>query len=167
MIVTLVFVGILLLGFIISFLVFSTKINKRKKLCKEWKIGDKIILNYLSSAHSALIKSNLGYATLSGCNLEYVFVTIGDLVYRIKWDEVENNKSYNWRSDYEKCESLMGTKPTFNPEIKEDNNTSGKIDGKPIELLTEVECQVYLKQALDNEDFELAEKIRQQMQKFR
>lgn len=169
MIVTLVFVGILLLGFIISFLVFSTKINKRKKLCKEWKIGDKLILVTICRVSNELIKKNLEYATLVGCNPENVIVSVGTDVYVIEWNEVLHNKSHIWRTHYEKCENSMGTKPSFNPIINEPGSGGnlGKIDGKPIELLTEVECQVYLKQALDNEDFELAEKIRQQMQKFR
>ena len=63
----------------------------------------------------------------------------------------------------------MGAEPSFNPVIKDEStsNPSEMIDGKPIELLSEVECQIYLKQALEEENFELAEKIRQQMQKFR
>ena len=33
--------------------------------------------------------------------------------------------------------------------------------------ISEVECQVYLKQALDSENYELAETIKKQMQKYR
>jgi protein-arginine kinase activator protein McsA len=33
--------------------------------------------------------------------------------------------------------------------------------------MSEIECQVYLKQALESEDFETASKIREQMKKYR
>ena len=40
----------------------------------------------------------------------------------------------------------MGKKPAFSSGSV---SNSDKIDGKPIVLLTEVECQAYLKQAID------------------
>jgi hypothetical protein len=63
----------------------------------------------------------------------------------------------------------MGTNPRFSDKIDEPGETSvsGKIDGKAIELLTEIECQIYLKKSLDEENYELADKIRKQMQKYR
>jgi hypothetical protein len=53
------------------------------------------------------------------------------------------------------------------PEGVEPPNSGDKIDGKPIILLTETECQVYLKQAIDGENYDIAEKIRKQMEKYR
>ena len=40
-------------------------------------------------------------------------------------------------------------------------------NGKDISSMNETECQVYLNQALEEEDYELAEKIRKQLEKFR
>lgn len=169
MIVAIVCIGILALGFLISFLVFSRKMSKRQKLCKEWKVGDKLILVTSCRVNNELHKQDIEYATLAGCNPDDVIVSVGTNSYVISWDEVLHNKSHIWRTHYEKCKESMGVEPSFTPIVNEPNSGGnlGKIDGKPIELLTEIECQIYLKQALDNEDFELAEKIKQQMQKFR
>jgi len=49
--------------------------------------------------------------------------------------------------------------------IYNDSN-SGKTNGKDISSMNETECQAYLKQALEEEDYELAEKIRKQLEKF-
>ncbi len=43
---------------------------------------------------------------------------------------------------------------------------SGTTNGKDISSMNETECQAYLKQALEEEDYELAEKIRKQLEKF-
>jgi hypothetical protein len=39
--------------------------------------------------------------------------------------------------------------------------------GVPIETLTETLCEIHLKQSLKDEDYELADKIRKRMEKFR
>jgi hypothetical protein len=43
----------------------------------------------------------------------------------------------------------------------------GKTNGKDIGSMNETECQSYLNQALEEEDYELAEKLRKQLEKFR
>ena len=43
----------------------------------------------------------------------------------------------------------------------------GKTNGKDVSSMNETECQAYLNQALEEEDYELAEKIRKQLEKFR
>ena len=60
----------------------------------------------------------------------------------------------------------MGKTPGFKPELT-DLPSSHKIDGKPIELLSEIECQVYLKNAIEQEDYDSAELIRKRMESFR
>jgi hypothetical protein len=60
----------------------------------------------------------------------------------------------------------MGVEPGFKSELGE-SKSGGKIDGKPIELLNEIECEVYLKAAIDDQDYETAELIRKRMEKFR
>ena len=47
-----------------------------------------------------------------------------------------------------------------------DSPDGGKTNGKDISSMNETECQAYLKQALEEEDYELAEKIRKQLEKF-
>jgi hypothetical protein len=64
----------------------------------------------------------------------------------------------------------MGVEPGFKPGVNDTSSStlSGKqYDGKPIELLTEVECEVYLKKAIEDEDYDAAELIRKRMEKFR
>jgi hypothetical protein len=64
----------------------------------------------------------------------------------------------------------MGIEPGFKPSVNDTSSStlSGKkYDGKPIELLTEVECEVYLKKAIEDEDYDAAELIRKRMEKFR
>ena len=61
----------------------------------------------------------------------------------------------------------MKTEPGFKPELRDGSSKSDVCDGKVIELMSEIECQVYLKLALESEDFETASKIREQMKKYR
>lgn len=44
---------------------------------------------------------------------------------------------------------------------------SGKTNGKDISSMNETECQAYLTRAIEEEDYELAEKLRKQLEKFR
>jgi hypothetical protein len=157
-----------LIVFFVGYLVFVNTTRKREKLCKVWKVGDKLILNSLE-LELQLQKYDQQYGVLAGCNTENVFIQIGEDIYCRGWDVIGDNKSHQWRVYHKKCKIAMGAEPSFNPVIKDEStsNPSEMIDGKPIELLSEVECQIYLKQALEEENFELAEKIRQQMQKFR
>jgi protein-arginine kinase activator protein McsA len=64
-------------------------------------------------------------------------------------------------------ESVMKTEPGFKPGLQPNSAKSTVCDGKVIELMSEIECQVYLKQALESEDFETAAKIREQLNKYR
>ena len=43
----------------------------------------------------------------------------------------------------------------------------GKTNGKDISSMNETECQAYLTRAIEEEDYELAEKIRKQLEKFK
>lgn len=49
--------------------------------------------------------------------------------------------------------------------IKKESD-SGTTNGKDISSMNETECQAYLNRALEEEDYELAEKIRKQLEKF-
>lgn len=53
-------------------------------------------------------------------------------------------------------------------ELYSYNDTdAGKTNGKDISSMNETECQAYLNRALEDEDYELAEKIRKQLEKYK
>jgi hypothetical protein len=66
---------------------------------------------------------------------------------------------------------MGGQKPAFPKVIKQeefsDSGSDEKIHGKHISELTETECQVYLKECIENEWYEKAEMIKKQMEKYR
>lgn len=48
------------------------------------------------------------------------------------------------------------------------NHTDGnKVNGKSIDDMNETECQAYLSKAIEDEDYELADKIRKRLEKYR
>ena len=63
----------------------------------------------------------------------------------------------------------MGSKPGFNPHVEPEkpNESSGTIDGEPIETMSEIKCQVHLKKAIEEENYELADKLRKRLENFR
>ena len=62
----------------------------------------------------------------------------------------------------------MGVNPKFSGSISDKTETiDGEIDGIRIELMNETQCQVYLKKAIEEENYEAAEKIRKRMEAFR
>jgi protein-arginine kinase activator protein McsA len=78
------------------------------------------------------------------------------------------NKSATWRKNYEEAKKVMGCDPGFSGGVGESNNSIGRIyNGKPIDVMSEIECEVYLKKALEEEDYDTAELIRKRMEKFR
>jgi hypothetical protein len=53
-------------------------------------------------------------------------------------------------------------------ELYKYNETDGnKTNGKDITSMNETECQSYLNKAIEDENYELADKIRKQLEKFR
>jgi hypothetical protein len=119
-----------------------------------------------------LNKNGKLYAKVKGWSVDHVYLDLGDdSTTKSTWDKIDTNKSALWRRNVKECESAMGKKPGFvakvNDEGVEQPNSGDKIDGKPIILLTETECQAYLKQAIDGENYDMAEKIRKQMEKYR
>lgn len=162
-------VGTVLVISVISY--FFNFLNEKMRALefKDWEIDDCIIVNdWVLKAD--LQKNNRKYAKLKGWNVNNIYIEIGDgLVYKQKWGILDVNKSASWRRNFKECELAMKKKPDFNGDFYDtteiENNDN--IDGKSILLLTEVECEAYLKIALDNEDYDLAEKIRKQMEKYR
>ena len=154
------------------------KTRNRKSECKNWKVGDMLILDRYEGGDAYRVLKNSGkvYAVLKGWSLESIYVGVhDDNVYKIEWCELKENKSSTWRKNYDDAKKVMGTNPSFHPDVHQiegketgsPSQSSGSIDGKPIELLSEVECEVYLKKAIETEDYQTAEAIRKRMEHFR
>lgn len=138
----------------------------RKSKGKKWQVGDFVKMSILSS----LTNPNELHK-LVGWNSDNIFIEENNTVHKCEWSHLEYNKSANWRENYEKCEKFMTEKPQFTSEVKKDGvkspPTNRIIYGKPIETMNETECQVYLKRAIDEENFEAAEMLRQRLENFR
>ena len=166
----LIILGVIVGIFLISFLTHLTKLNNRKSEFKDWKVGDLLILKSSSNEYYEIKKSGKSMARVLGWTEYYLYIEIGDSTHQCSWDCFKDNKSAIWRRNYDNCKSTMGIEPGFKPGVNDTSSStlSGKqYDGKPIELLTEVECEVYLKKAIEDEDYDAAELIRKRMEKFR
>lgn len=147
----------------------SIKTKNRKKRCKDWKVGDKLILSRYGDYSSIVTKNHKEFAILKGWSLTDLYIDCGDgSVYKVDWDVLTNNKSDLWRQNYEEAKKVMGVNPGFSGGIGDESETTGKkVNGKPIEVLSEIECEVQLRIAIEKEDYDTADKIRKRMEKFR
>jgi hypothetical protein len=129
----------------------------RVKEYSDWQVGDNV----------SITKTDNNLFTLLGWEKNSIYIEKDGVTHKIKWIDFHYNKSAIWRRNHQACEKAMGKEPGFAPGLGQRKNISGQVDGKAIELLSEIECQVYLKQAIETENYELAEKIRKQMEKYR
>lgn len=165
-------VGLVVLGFIALICVIVMLENHSRRVeYKDWEIDDLIIVDDWGLKNK-LKQNGKQYAKVKGWSLEKIYLDFGDgYIQQVTWDKIESNKSAIWRRNVKECEAAMGKKPGFSGKVKDESdnsiNSGDTIDGKPILLLTEIECQVYLKQAIDNENYDMAEKIRKQMEKYK
>lgn len=165
-------IGGLCAGFALVNLVYFVVYRNRKSWSKGWKIGDVIILRFSetsSGLRQEMNKKNITTVTLSGWNEDEVFYVIGDKVFCESWSSIDTNKSQVWRDNVSKCTKFMGSKPGFNPHVEPEtpNTSSGDVEGEPIETMNETMCQVYLKKAIEEENYELADKLRKRLENFR
>jgi hypothetical protein len=167
--------GILIIIAVSTVIVYQTVIqlksyyeNKKLKRCSSWKVGDKLTLSSIKYRNE-LKRVKQEYAILSGWSKTDIYIEIGDVVYKVDWDVIDLNKSAYWRTNYEECQSYMGTNPSFSKTVVDDDShdLSEKIDGTPIDCLSETLCQVHLNKALETENFELAALLRKRMESFR
>jgi len=167
--------GILIIITVSTVIVYQTIIqlksyyeNKKILRCSSWKVGDKLTLSSIKYRNE-LKRVKQEYAILSGWSKEYIYIEIGNIVYKVDWDVIDLNKSAYWRTNYEECQSYMGTNPSFSKTVVDDEieDLSEKIDGTPIDCLSETLCQVHLNKALETENFELAALLRKRMESFR
>lgn len=153
---------------VLFYFVHRMTLKSRKSEFKDWKVGDLLILKSSSTEHYEIQKLGRSMARVLGWTEYHLYIEIGDSTRKCSWDCFSDNKSAIWRRNFENCKSAMGVDPGFKPGVSDSSSLSGKqVEGKLIELLTEVECEVYLKKAIENEDYDLAELIRKRMEKFR
>ena len=151
---------------LIGYLINQSKLKSRKNEFQDWKIGDLILFNSGSVEYAELHKLGKSYAKVLGWTENNIYIDIDGTTNKCYWSCFNANKSALWRRNYDECKLSMGKTPGFNPELA-NSPSSHKIDGKPIELLSEIECQVYLKNAIEQEDYDSAELIRKRMESFR
>ena len=142
--------------------------SKKLKKCAGWKVNDKLTLSAIKYRNE-LKRVNQEYAILCGWSKDHIYMEIDSIVYKVDWDVIDLNKSAYWRANYEECQSYMGTNPTFSKNVVDNEleDLSEKIDGTPIDCLSETLCQVHLNKALESENFELAALLRKRMESFR
>jgi hypothetical protein len=166
---TTIIIGAIVGIFFILSLVYRARLKNRKSEFKDWKVGDLIILKPDSSEYYKIKQSGKTMAPVLGWTENEIYLEIDGTTHKCEWECFSDNKSAIWRRNYESCKKSMGVEPGFKPGVSDMNSSlSGKkIDGKVIELLTEIECEIYLKTAIKEEDYNLAELIRKRMEKFR
>ena len=166
------FIGCFCAGVALVSFVYFVKNRNRKSMSKGWKVGDVIILNVLETSSKLLKdmnKNNVSTVTLCGWNEDNVFYDFNNRVYCESWKSIGNNKSQVWRDNASKCAEFMGSEPGFNPHVEPEksNTPSGDVEGEPIETMNETMCQVYLKKAIEEENYELADRLRKRLENFR
>lgn len=160
---------IVLVVMLIGYLIYKW----RKNEFKDWVVGDLLLLDQTSKYSSILRENKKEMATLNGWTENYLYIECGDgLVRKVRWSCLNLNKSAYWRRNYNEAKKIMGVEPNFRKHIIETDETivtrsGGTYNGKVIELMNETECQVYLKMAIDNEDYTAAVLIKKRLEKFR
>jgi hypothetical protein len=168
MIVLGIILGIILLLVAMIGVGGSIQDKNRRAKCKNWKVGDKLAL-CKGRYNNILENKRKKYAILKGWDLKHLYIDCGDdMVYQVNWSVMNFNKSATWRKNYEEAKKVMGCDPAFSGSVGESSTSTNRIYcGKPIDTMNEIECEVYLKKALDEEDYETADLIKQRQEKFR
>jgi hypothetical protein len=152
---------ILIATVVFVFLIRKSVRNARKRKMSTWKVGDVMIL-----------RSGKG-VILRGWTLDFIYISEKHSLKtttKLKINRLDKNKSALWRNNFDECQKTMGIDPQFDRDAvlsMASSNGSRIIDGKSIELLSEIECQIYLKECLKDEDYETAELIKKQLEKYR
>lgn len=167
MIVIGIILGVILI-ILLAFVVGEYIQNKnRKKMCKNWQIGDKLILNR-GEYYNEVVNNKQDYAILKGWSLNNLYINCGDdYVHKVSWSCLDKNKSAGWRQNYEEAKKVMGCDPEFPNGVGTSSTSKGDVNGKPIETLSEIECEVQLKLAIEKEDYTLADNLRKRLERFR
>lgn len=167
------YTALIVIGSVIVFIIGFAKLRYwlRKQEYSDWEIGDTVILRHSSDIIVQARKVNgSNIAKLVGWSDYDVFLKIGDTTYQENHNAIESNKSAVWRRHYKACKETMGKNPEFNPTVNyipNETTGGGTIDGQSIDTMNETLCQVYLKKAIDEEDYKTAALIRKRLENFR
>jgi len=169
------FSGFVLAGIVLGYIYSLLKIKNRKIRSSTWEVGDVILIKRTEISlglNKVLEKNgNTNVVKLSGWNEESVMFEFGNKVFIEEWKAIDMNKSDYWRTQFNNCKGFMGKDPSFTPVVTDvvpsSTSNTDMIDGQPIETLSETMCEAYLRQALNQENYELAEKLRKRMERFR
>lgn len=147
---------------------------RRKMISKNWKIGDMVMVSSLK------IKKRNELHVLVGWSSKHVYIQEDGLVHECNWDDIVYNLSSMWVKNYDQCEKFMGTPPNFVRNITSENipkkplfDAEKNIElknnpfDKPIDMMNETECEIYLKIAIEEEDFKTASLIRKRLENFK
>ena len=174
MIVSILVVPAILTYYLITLIYRLVIKRNRRNLTKHWQVGDLLIpTDRAYIIRETLTKSKRVYMVLLGWNERKVYVELEKgMVHEIEYPNISSNKAAIWRKNFEDSKKYMGNTPGFQPGLGDNvtqvgNTTNKTFHGKSIDLLTETECNIYLKEALDNEDYETAELIKERLEKFR
>lgn len=114
----------------------------------------------------------MSYAILLGVSLEEVVVSLdgGKTSQIISHSQIECNKSAYWREVENRCATqIKGQKLGFHSIISEPSSIERKSTtfDKDFSILTETELQIELKNAISSENYELAEIIKKELERFK
>jgi len=139
-----------------------------KKITKGWQVGDNIVLE-----RDAIFRMRLNHPCtpqLAGFYEDFVFIKCGNFTINMGWDDILYNKSYMWRKFHSESKKFMGEEPGFSESLIEnesrDDSNSEATTEIDVRYLTEIECKLYLDIALENEDYELADKLRKRLEEL-
>ena len=148
--------GLILGSFLLSLGIYQWVKERTKKKVDGWLVGDKIKM--------------FGYVRmfdLLGWSKDSFYIDKDGETIKYRLDEIEINHSAEWRKSYKECKTFMGKEPGFDSTTGDRKSSVKVVNGRTINSLYETECLIYLKQCLDDEDFETAELIKQRMDELK
>jgi hypothetical protein len=148
--------GLILGSFLLSLGIYQWFIDRNKKRVDSWLVGDKIKMF-----------GHFRTFDLLGWSKDYFYIDKDGETVKYRLDDIQVNQSAEWRKSYNDCKTFMGKEPGFDSTTGERKSSVKVVNGRTINSLNETECLIYLKQCLDDEDFETAELIKQRMDELK
>ena len=173
-----------IVSLILWYYIFKKSYNQKRlepknPMFDSWKIGDLIVLD-----EEQIERTKTEYSSNSGIlrgwneKFIYLFNPHDNTINEISIKCLKYNKTVYWNKRYNECKKIMNMPPDFSIDInpmnvsvniinKDTSEDNSILNNKSVENLTETECEIFLKIAIEQEDYLLAEKIRKQMEKYR
>lgn len=152
-IISSIIVGIISFIMIINYLITLY----RKSTFKQWEVGDTI--ETLNGNSYKLI----GWSTTK------IYVDANGKVGELSWGNYRRNISNDWRDKWDECKKDMNKEPAFirDTPFKDNKSDGTTYYGISIEMMSEIECDTYLKLAIEEQQYDIAAKIRDRRKSFR